>query len=88
MNKYEKRAQQDRKNALRGAMVAATVGLVLIAIAIMILGLSNSASLAFYQKVAIAIVILLLILRLLSRRLKRKSNGPSHPDEKSQLKLH
>ncbi|HEX7360272.1 MAG TPA: hypothetical protein VF283_07255 [Bryobacteraceae bacterium] len=88
MNKYEQRAQQDRKKALRGAMMAATVGLILVAVAIMILGLGNSASLAFYQKVAIAIIILLLILRFVNRILKRKSKGPAHPDEKSQLKLH
>lgn len=87
MNKYEKRAQQDRKAALRRAMMAATIGLVLIAIALVILGMSSSQSLAFYQKIAIGIIVLLLILRQIGRRMKRKSKGPA-PDEKSQLKLH
>lgn len=88
MNKYEKRAQQDRKAALRSAMLAGTVGLVLIAIALVILAMSSSAPLGFYQKVAIGIVVLLLILRQVGRRLRRKSKGPATPDEKSQLKLH
>lgn len=88
MNKYEKRAEQDRKAAMRSAMMAGTIGLILIAVALLILGMSNSASLGFYQKVAIAIVVLLLILRQVARRLRRKSRGPATPDEKSQLKLH
>jgi Kef-type K+ transport system membrane component KefB len=88
MNKYEKRAQRDRKAALRASMMAGTIGLVLIAIAVVILALRNSAPLGFYKKAAIAVVVLLLILRQLGRRFRRKSGGPAEPDEKSQLKLH
>jgi Kef-type K+ transport system membrane component KefB len=88
MNKYEKRTQQDRKAALRASVIAATIGVALIAIALVILGISNSAPLGFYKKAAIAVVVLLLILRQVGRRLKRKWGGPAKPDEKSQLKLH
>lgn len=88
MNKYEKRAQQDRKAALRSAMMAGLIGLILIAVALVVLGMTSSASLGFYQKVAIAIVVLLLILRQIGRTLRRKSKRSAEPDEESQLKLH
>lgn len=88
MNRYEKRAQQDRKTSMRAAMMAGTIGLVLVAVALAIVGMSTSASVGFYQKVAIAIIVLLLILRQVGRRLKRSSKGAAQPDEKSQLKLH
>jgi Kef-type K+ transport system membrane component KefB len=88
MNKYEKRADQDRKAALRSSILAGTIGLVLIAIALVVLGVSSSAPLGFYKKTAIAIIVLLLILRYIGRKLKKKSGGPAQPDPQSKLNLH
>ncbi len=87
MNKYEMRAKEERKSALRSSMSIWTAGVALIVVALAILGLSNSASPRFFSKSAIAVAILLLVLRQVSRRSKNKRPRAAEPDPQSRLKL-
>jgi hypothetical protein len=87
MNKYEQRALQERKAALRSSMMIWTAGTALVVVAIAILGLSSSASPRFFSKSAIVVAILLLVLRQVSRRLRSKKPRAAEPDPQSRLKL-
>jgi hypothetical protein len=88
MNKYELRAEQQRKAALRFSMMLWTAGLALIVVVLAILGLSTSAPRGYFSKTAIALAILLLVLRQVMRRMKGRTPRAAQPDPKSQLKLH
>lgn len=88
MNKYERRAEQERKAALRFSMMIWTAGLALLAVVIAILGLSTSAPSSFWSRSAIALAVLLLVLRQLSRRLKNRRPRAAEPDPRSTLNLH
>ncbi|MBV9407093.1 MAG: hypothetical protein JO211_17225 [Acidobacteriaceae bacterium] len=87
MNRYEQRAEQQRRAALRFSMMIWTAGLALVVVVLLILGLSNSASPHYFSKIAIAAAVLLLILRQVSRRLKGKTPRAAQPDARSTLKL-
>jgi hypothetical protein len=87
MNKYEKRAQADRKAALRSSMTIWSAGLALIVVVVLIMGLSTQAPSGFYSKAAIGVAILLLIVRQLSRRLRGGAPRAAQPDPKSSIKL-
>jgi hypothetical protein len=87
MNKYEQRAVQERKAALRSSTMIWTAGAALIVVAIAILGVSSSASPRFFSKSAIAVAILLLVLRQVSRRLRNKKSRAAEPDPQSRLNL-
>ena len=87
MNKYELRAEQQRKTALRFSLMMWTAGIGLVVVVLLILGLSSSAPLRFFSKGAIAAAILLLVLRQLSRRLRNKGPRAAQPDPRSTLKL-
>ena len=87
MNKYEQRAGQERKAALRSSMTIWTAGIALIAVAIAVVGFRGSAPSGFFSKSAIVLVVLLLILRHLSRRLKGKNSRAAQPDPQSRLNL-
>lgn len=87
MNKYEKRAQAERKAALRSSMTIWSAGLALIVVVVLIMGLSSSAPSGFYSKAAIVVAILLLIVRQLSRRLRGSAPRAAQPDPKSSIKL-
>ncbi len=87
MNKYEQRAEQQRKAALRSSMNLGTAGLALVVVVLLIIGLSGSAPHSFYTKAAIVMAVLLLIFRQLTRRLRGKSPRAAQPDPKSTLKL-
>ncbi len=87
MNKYEQRAEQERKAALQRSTMLWTAGIALIVVVLLILGLSSSAPPRFFSKGAIAAAILLLLIRQLSRRLKGKSPRAAQPDPRSTLKL-
>jgi Kef-type K+ transport system membrane component KefB len=86
MNRYEKRAQQERKTAMQASLLAGTIAVALIALALVMLGMNSAAPVSFYKKAAIAVVILLLLLRYVARKLKSK-DGAAKPDPESQLKL-
>ena len=87
MTKYERRAEQERKAALRSSMMIWTAGTALIVVAIAILGLSTSAPSRFFSKSAIVVAILLLVLRQVSRRLRAKNRRAARPDPRSRLNL-
>ena len=87
MNRYEQRAEQQRKAALRFSMMIWTAGIALIVVVLLIIGLSSSAPPRFFSRSAIGVAVLLLVLRQVSKRLK--GNGPraAKPDPESTLKL-
>ncbi len=87
MNKYEARAEQQRKAALRFSLMIWTAGLALVIVVVLILGLSSSAPRGFFSKAAIAAAVLLLILRQLNRRLRGRGPRAAQPDPQSTLKL-
>jgi hypothetical protein len=87
MNKYERRAEEQRKAALRFSLMLWTAGIALIVVVLLIVGLSSSAPSGFFSKGAIAAAVLLLILRQLSRRLRRAGPRAAQPDPRSTLKL-
>src|SRR5579883_2933960 len=78
MNRYEKRAQQERKTAMQASLLAGTIAVALLALALVILGMNNAAPLSFYKKAAIAVVILLLLLRSVARKPSRIRNHNSN----------
>ena len=87
MNKYEERAKQERKSALRFSALLWTAGTGLIMVAVAMLGLSSSATPRSFSKSAIVVVVLLLVLRQVSRRMKGKRTRAAEPDPQSRLKL-
>ncbi|MGA8029455.1 MAG: hypothetical protein WB992_20120 [Bryobacteraceae bacterium] len=87
MNKYEVRAEQQRKGALRFSMMLWTAGLALVVVILMILGLSSSAPRGYFTKAAIGLAIVLLIVRQVTRRMKGKAPRAAQPDPRSRLKL-
>ena len=88
MNKYEARAEEQRKSALRFSMTMGTAGLALVAVVLAILALSGSGGFSrLTPGAAIVLAILLLVFRQLSRRLKNKGSRAARPDPKSTLKL-
>jgi uncharacterized membrane protein YbjE (DUF340 family) len=87
MNRYEQRAQQQRRSTLRSSMTVGTAGIALIVVVILIAGLSGHAPSGFYSKSAIGLAILLLIFRQVGRRLKSKTPRAAEPDPRSTLKL-
>jgi hypothetical protein len=87
MNKYELRAEEQRKATLRFSLMIWTAGLALVVVVLLILGLSSSASPRFFSRGAIAAAILLLVLRQLSRRLRGHGPKAAQPDPRSRLNL-
>jgi protein-S-isoprenylcysteine O-methyltransferase Ste14 len=88
MNKYEQRADRERKAVLRNSMMLGTAGVALLVVVLLIVGLSSSAPPRFFSVTAIAVALVLLVLRQLSRRLKGKTPRAARPDPRSTLKLH
>ncbi|MBV9763158.1 MAG: hypothetical protein JO340_21525 [Acidobacteriaceae bacterium] len=87
MNKYERRAEQERKAALRFSLMLWTAGIGLVLVVLLIVGLNSSAPPRFFSRGAIAAAILLLTLRQVSRRLKTRGPRAAQPDPRSTLKL-
>ncbi|MCU1292440.1 MAG: hypothetical protein JWP08_1290 [Bryobacterales bacterium] len=87
MNKYEERAERDRKASMRFSMMMWTAGAALIVVVVMILGLSASASPQFWSRAGITLAILLLVFRQVARRFKGKKPRSATPDPRSKLNL-
>ena len=87
MNKYEERAEQQRRAGLRFSMTMWTAGLALIVVVLVILGVSSSGGPRLAPGAAIVLAVLLLVFRQLARRLKTKGSRAARPDPKSTLKL-
>jgi len=88
MNRYERRAEQRRKAALRSSMSIWTAVLAFAAVVLVIVRLNGSGSPQFFSRAAIGLAVLLLVIRQLSRRLKGKRSRAAEPDPRSKLKLH
>jgi uncharacterized membrane protein YbjE (DUF340 family) len=88
MRRYEQRAEQQRRVALRSSMTIWTAVIALVVVVALIAGLSGSASSNFFSKGAIGVAVFLLILRQIGRRLRaRGAPRAAQPDPKSTLKL-
>jgi hypothetical protein len=88
MNRYEERAQRERRAALRSSLTMSTAGLALIVVVLLIVGIRNSAPPRFFTEAAIGVAVLLLILRQVARRMKGRTPRAAEPDPKSRLNLH
>jgi hypothetical protein len=87
MNRYEERAQRERRAALRSSMLMGSAGIALVIVVLLIVGLRSSAPSGFYSRAAIGIAVVLLIFRQVNRRLRHRTPRAAQPDPKSTLKL-
>ena len=87
MNKYEQRAEGQRRSAMRSSMMMGSAGVGLLAVVLLIIGLNSSAPQAFFARAAVGLAVLLLILRQLGRRSRGKAPRASQPDPQSRLNL-
>ncbi|HLH04911.1 MAG TPA: hypothetical protein VKX25_19240 [Bryobacteraceae bacterium] len=87
MNKYEQRAAEQRRIALRNSSTLWTAGTALILVILLILGIGHSAPSSFFTRAAVAGAIVLLVLRQIARRLKGRPSRAAEPDPQSRLNL-
>ncbi len=87
MNKYEQRAEAQRRSAMRSSMMTGTAGVALLAIVLLIVGLHSSAPPTFITRAAVGVAVLLLILRQVSRFSRGKAPRAAQPDPQSRLDL-
>ena len=87
MNKYEQRAAQQRRQAMKSSATMWTAAVALVLVVLLILGLSSSAPSNFYLRAAIGVAVLLLILRQVARRSRGKMPKAAEPDPQSRLNL-
>lgn len=87
MNRYEERAQKERRATLRSSLGMGTAGVALILVVLLIVGLSNSAPPRFFTEAAIGAAVVLLIVRQAARRMKGRPPRAAEPDPKSRLHL-
>lgn len=86
MNQYERRAQQQRRPAMK-SMTMGTAGLALLAVVLLIIGMNSADPQAFLSRAAIGLAIALLIVRQLGRRGSGKAPRAAQPDPQSKLHL-
>ena len=87
MNRYEERAQRERRATLRSSLTMSTAGLGLIVVVLLIMGLRTSAPPRFFTEAAVGAAVVLLILRQVARRMKGRTPRAAEPDPKSRLNL-
>lgn len=87
MNKYEKRAEQQRRPAMQSAMTMGTAAVALLTVILLIIGVNSSAPQSFFKIAAVVLAVLLLILRQLSRRSRGKVPRAAQPDPQSKIDL-
>jgi hypothetical protein len=87
MNKYEKRAQAERKSVLRSSMSLGGAGLAIIILGVLILWLNSHGPVSYSGKVVIGFALLLLVVRIVGRILARGLPKAAQPDPKSVIKL-
>lgn len=87
MNRYEERAERQRKATMRfSSMMWSASGVLLVVVAVILL-FSTSAPPSYWSRAGIGLAILLLILRQVSRRISNKVPRAAQPDARSTLKL-
>jgi hypothetical protein len=87
MNKYEKRAQAERKAVVRSSMTLGGAGLALVVVIVLILWLHSSAPAGSLSKVVIGVAVFLLIFRIAGRLIGKGLPRAAKPDPKSVIKL-
>jgi hypothetical protein len=87
MNKYEQRADQQRRGALGMSKMLWSAGAALVVVVLLILGLSNSAPPQYYYRMAIFAAVLMLVVRQIARRTAHRRPRAAEPDPKSRLNL-
>ncbi len=91
MNKYEERADRNRKSTLRLSLLFGMAGIALVLLFVLFLGTSSAAPSGLWSKVGVAVVVVLLILRQMQRQLRPKGSGKrpraAEPDPQSRLNL-
>ena len=87
MNKYEQRAEQQRRPAMKSSMTMGTAAVALLAIVLLIVGLNNGASQGFFSRAAVGVAVVLLIVRQVGRRSRGKTPRAAQPDPESTLHL-
>jgi hypothetical protein len=87
MNKYEKRAQAQRKSVLRSSMSLGGAGLAIIILGVLILWLNSHGPVSYSGKLVVGLAALLLVIRLVGRILRGRLPKAAQPDPKSVLKL-
>ncbi len=87
MNKYEERAQKERKAVVRSSMTLGGAGLGLIIVVVLIMWLHSSAPPGSLQRVVIGAAILLLVFRIAGRLIQKGLPRAAKPDPKSVIKL-
>lgn len=88
MNKYERRAEQQRRPAMQSSVTMGTAGVALLAVVLLIIGINSSAPQTFFTRAAVGLAVLLLILRQLGRRSRGKAPRAAQPDPQSRIDLH
>lgn len=86
MNKFEQRAEQERKAGLRLGILLSMVGVGLIVAIVGFVGAAGSAPATYWRIAAGVAAVLLLVLRQMTRKLNR-GGGPK-ADPQSMLNLH
>ena len=86
MNRFEQRAEQERKAGLRLGILLSMVGIGLIVAILAFIGAAGSGPSMYWRIGAGVAALLLLILRFMTRRLN-KGGGPK-ADPQSMLNLH
>ena len=87
MNKYEKRAQAERKAVVRSSLTLGGAGLALVVVVVLILWLHSSAPAGSLSKVIIGVAVLLLVFRIAGRLMGKGLPRAAKPDPKSVIKL-
>jgi len=87
MNKYEQKAEQQRRDAMGMSKMLWTAGAALVVVVLLILGLSSSAPPQYYSRMAIVASVILLGVRQIARRTARRRPRAAEPDPKSRLNL-
>ena len=87
MNKYEQRAEQQRRPAMKSSMTMGTAAIALLAVVLLIIGMNSSAPQVFFSRSAVGLAVLLLIIRQLGRRSRGKAPRAAQPDPQSRLDL-
>ncbi|MFL6447205.1 MAG: hypothetical protein ACJ746_05895 [Bryobacteraceae bacterium] len=87
MNKYEQRAQQQRRGPLGMSKMLWSAAAALVVVVLLIVGLSSSAPPQYYSRMAIGAAIVLLVMRQIARRTAHRRPRAAEPDPKSRLNL-
>jgi hypothetical protein len=87
MNKYEKRAQAERKSVLRSSLSLGGAGLAIMILGVLVLWLSSHGPVSSTGKIVVGLAVFLLVFRIVGRILSARLPKAARPDPQSTLKL-